>query len=108
MLSCRPGAIITNLGMGRDVPDGSMKLRDRKLNVDWYSRASRPYFLGVRDTMRRFAGKLEAWLWDTPLWWLSQYITAHPLGGCPTGRTDTEGVVDPYGKVFKFDRLYVA
>ena len=96
------------LGMGRDVPDGSMELRDEKLNIDWHSRASYPYFRGVRDTMRGLAEKLEARLWDTPLWWLSRFITVHPLGGCPMGRDETEGVVDSYGKVFKFDRLYVA
>jgi len=104
----RSASLLPFLGMGRDVPGGGMELRDGKLNVDWHSRASRPYFLGVRDTMRGLAEKLEARIWDTPLWWLSRYITVHPLGGCSMGETDTEGVVDPYGKVFNYDRLYVA
>jgi cholesterol oxidase len=96
------------LGMGRDVPDGTVELRDRKLNIDWHSKQSRPYFLGVRNTMREIAGKLEARLWNTPLWLLSRYITVHPLGGCPMGGDDTEGVVNTYGKVHNYERLYVA
>jgi cholesterol oxidase len=101
-------SLLPMLGMGRDVPDGKMELRDGKLNIDWHSKASRPYFLGVRETMRDLAGRLEARLWSTPLWWLSRFITVHPLGGCPMGLDDTEGVVDSYGKVFNYDRLYVA
>jgi cholesterol oxidase len=104
----RSASLLPFLGMGRDVPDGGMELRDGKLNVDWRSKASRPYFLGVRDAMRGLAEKLEARIWDTPLWWLSRYITVHPLGGCSMGETDSEGVVDPYGKVFNYDRMYVA
>jgi cholesterol oxidase len=32
----------------------------------------------------------------------------HPLGGCPMGRNEKEGVVDPYGEVFGYPGLYVA
>lgn len=96
------------LGMGRDVPDGNMELRDGRLNIDWRSKQSRPYFLGVRTTMREIARKWEAWLLNTPLWLLSRYITVHPLGGCPMGEDDTEGVVNTYGKVHNYERLYVA
>ena len=96
------------LGMGRDVPDGNVLLRAGKLNVDWRSKQSRPYFLGVRNTMRQIARKWEARLLNTPLWWLSRYITVHPLGGCPMGEDDIEGVVDTCGKVHNYERLYVA
>jgi cholesterol oxidase len=105
-------SLLPLLGIGRDVSDGSMELRDGKLNIDWQSKESYPYFLEIRNTMRSLAGKLEAHLWDIPFWWLSRwlsrYITVHPLGGCPMGRNDTEGVVNSYGKVFNYDRLYVA
>jgi cholesterol oxidase len=32
----------------------------------------------------------------------------HPLGGCPMGRNEREGVVDSYGEVFNHPGLYVA
>ena len=35
-------------------------------------------------------------------------ITVHPLGGARMGRSDEEGVVDPYGRVFNLPGLHVA
>jgi cholesterol oxidase len=35
-------------------------------------------------------------------------ITVHPLGGCPMGQHDAEGVVDSRGRVFNYPGLYVA
>jgi cholesterol oxidase len=35
-------------------------------------------------------------------------ITVHPLGGCPMGRSASEGVVDASGNVFGYPGLYVA
>ncbi|MCA1715943.1 MAG: GMC family oxidoreductase [Actinobacteria bacterium] len=96
------------LGMGRDIPDGNMRLRKDKLDVDWRIGTSRPYFERVRKTMRDIAGSLEADFRDNPTWYLSRLITVHPLGGCPMGRNEREGVVDPYGEVFNYPGLYVA
>ncbi len=96
------------LGMGRDIPDGNMRLRKDKLDVDWRIGTSRPYFERVRKTMRDIAGSLEADFRDNPTWYLSRVITVHPLGGCPMGRNEREGVVDPYGEVFNYPGLYVA
>ena len=39
---------------------------------------------------------------------LSRVITVQPLGGCPMGRNEHEGVVDSYGQVFNYPGLYVA
>ncbi len=46
----------------------------------------------------------------TPPTWslLRNLITPHPLGGCPMGSTDAEGVVDHAGAVFHYPGLYVA
>ena len=45
--------ILPLLGMGRDVPDGRMRLADDRLEVDWSKGgASRPYFERIRDRMR--------------------------------------------------------
>ena len=95
------------LGMGRDVPDGVLRLRGGHLDVDWTTTTSRDYFEGVRNTMRRIAGDLGADFQDNPLWWRRRVVTVHPLGGAPMGRHAGEGVCDPNGEVFGFPGLYV-
>jgi cholesterol oxidase len=35
-------------------------------------------------------------------------ITVHPLGGCPMGRDEREGVVDSYGQVFGYPGFVIA
>ncbi|MDQ3966509.1 MAG: GMC family oxidoreductase [Actinomycetota bacterium] len=100
--------VLPLLGMGRDIPDGNMKLRGSKLDVDWRKRKSGPYFDRVRDTSRRIARELGASFRDNPIWYLNRVVTVHPLGGCPMGRDEREGVVDPYGEVFNYPGLYVA
>lgn len=97
------------LGMGRDVPDGTMALRDgRYLDVDWDMETSRDYFAEVRGTMREISDELNAKFVDNPTFRLSRVITVHPLGGCPMGTKITDGVVDSYGEVFGYKGLYVA
>ncbi len=41
--------------MGRDVPDGNMRLREGWLDVNWTTRTSLPYFRRVRDEMAGLA-----------------------------------------------------
>jgi cholesterol oxidase len=101
--------VLPLLGMGRDVPDGRMFLREGLLDLDWSKDgASGPYFDRVRETMRGLVAALGGKFVDNPIWWLSKVITVHPLGGCPMGRTPQEGVVDAYGEVFGHPGLYVA
>ncbi|GAA1270077.1 hypothetical protein GCM10009665_68070 [Kitasatospora nipponensis] len=95
------------LGMGRDVPDGRMRLRDGYLDVDWTSQTSIRYFERVRSTMRELAGELGAEFVDNPLWWTRRVITVHPLGGAPMGRHSAEGVCDSFGEVFGLPGLHV-
>ncbi|WP_051858123.1 GMC oxidoreductase [Streptomyces cellulosae] len=96
------------LGMGRDVPDGRMRLRRGQLDVDWTTRTSRAYFERVRSTMRDIAGALGGDFLDNPLWWWgNRVITVHPLGGSPMGRHPGEGVCDDIGEVFGFPGLHV-
>ncbi len=97
------------LGMGRDVADGQMHLREGKLDIDWRIDRSAPYFRRVRGEMERFAKALGATFADNPMWHVGRrVVTVHPLGGCPMGRDQREGVVDAYGKVFGYPGLYVA
>jgi cholesterol oxidase len=94
--------------MGRDIPDGTMRLQQGRLAVDWRKRGSDAYFARVRETSRRIAEELGARFVDNPLWHLGRTITVHSLGGCPMGRDEREGVVDPSGEVFGYPGLYVA
>ncbi|MEW9529717.1 GMC oxidoreductase [Microbispora sp. NPDC049125] len=102
------GSSLPLLGMGRDVPDGTLRLRDDRLDVDWDARTSQQYFDGLRATMRRIAHVLGAEYADTPSWLGKRVMTVHPLGGAPMGRHPGEGVCDPYGEVFGFPGLYIA
>jgi len=95
------------LGMGRDVPDGRIRLRDGELDVDWTSATSMSYFAAMRDTMRAVSDALLATFHDNPLWWTRRVVTVHPLGGSPMGRHIHEGVVDSYGEAFGHPGLFV-
>ena len=97
------------LGMGRDVPDGRMFLRNGRLDIDWTRKASEPYFERVRTRLaRRRRARSAARFADNPLWFLRRVITVHPLGGAPMGRHRDEGVVDAYGNVFGHPGLHIA
>ncbi len=100
--------VLPLLAMGRDVPDGRMRLYRGRLHVDWTKRRSGPYFDRVRETSKRIAHELGARFVDDPISYIGRLITVHPLGGCPMGRHEKEGVVDSYGEVFGYPGLYVA
>jgi cholesterol oxidase len=95
--------------MGRDTPDGNMTLtEDGYLDVDWNKRSSTPFFEDLRRTARAVADTLDAKFVDNPSWHLSRLVTVHPLGGCPMGRDEREGVVDSYGRVFGHPGFVIA
>ena len=107
--------VLPLLAMGRDVPDGTMTLRGGKLDINWNRRRSGPYLDRVRETSRRMAEALGARFVHDPLRSLgriftdlNRLITVHPLGGCPMGRSEDDGVVNSYGEVFNYPGLYVA
>jgi cholesterol oxidase len=96
------------LSMGRDVPDGRMRLRRGEIDIEWKRKKSGPYFERVRKTSRDMTRTLGGRFVDNPIWFLNRVITVHPLGGCPMGRTSGEGVVDSSGQVFGYPGLYIA
>jgi cholesterol oxidase len=96
------------LGMGRDVPDGRLGLRNGRLDVRWNAETSEAYFNRLRATMRRVAHVLGATYADNPIWFRKRIVTVHPLGGAPMGRNPGEGVCDPWGEVHGFPGLYIA
>lgn len=95
--------------MGRDVPDGRMTLTDDNLlDVDWNKRRSNPTFEDVRRTGRDIASVLDGTFKDNPPWHVGRVVTVHPLGGCPMGRNEREGVVDSHGQVFGYPGFVIA
>jgi cholesterol oxidase len=97
------------LMMGRDVPDGQMSLVGDRLELDWSKDGgSKAYFERAREVARGLADELGSSFLDNPIWLLNRVITVHPLGGVRMGRSDAEGVVDPYGRVFNLPGLHVA
>jgi cholesterol oxidase len=96
------------LGMGRDVPDGVMSLRDGYLAIDWTTRTSRRYFERVHDAMADMSHALGGRLTDHLLTRMGRVITVHPVGGCPMGTTRDDGVVDSYGRAFGYPDLVIA
>ena len=95
--------------MGRDIPDGTMRLtKDGYLDADWTTRKSNVFFNGVRKTGRDVSHVLGADFLDNLPWYVARSTTVHPLGGCPMGRDEREGVVDPYGRVFNYPGLVIA
>lgn len=95
------------LGMGRDIPDGVMRIKRGQLDIDWTTATSKSYFERVRHTMQAMGAELGGEVRDNPLWWLKRVITVHPLGGCPMGRDKSVGVVDQWGEAFDHPGLHV-
>lgn len=95
------------LGMGRDIPDGVLTLRDGRLAISWTMATSKEYFTRVRATMEAIAQDLDGDFIDNPLWWAKRVITVHPIGGAPSGRHPGEAVCDSYGEVFGYPGLFV-
>jgi cholesterol oxidase len=96
------------LGMGRDVPDGVLRLRGGMLDIDWSAETSTVHFERLRVTMRRIAHVLGAAPSDQPIRFRKEVLTIHPSGGAPIGGHPGEGVCDPYGEVYGFPGLYIA
>ncbi|MFJ5829152.1 GMC oxidoreductase [Streptomyces sp. NPDC093089] len=96
------------LGMGRDVPNGRMFLRDGHLDLDWKLAASDQYFDQMNETMERASRSLGGCYAANPLWLLNRLITVHPVGGAPMGHTAREGVVDSFGRVYGYPGLSIA
>jgi cholesterol oxidase len=96
------------LGMGRDVPDGRLRMtRGGKMTLQWSPRASAAYFRRLRRAMEDVAEAMEGRLMHFPMAYLGHVITVHPLGGCPMARHRDEGVVDANGEVFGYPGLHV-
>ncbi len=96
------------LAMGRDLPDGRLRLRDGELECTWSLEPSRAQY----DEIDRVAGAVSTALGGRyvggRLLDKLRTMTVHPLGGAPMGESWTEGVVDSHGEVFGHRGLFVA
>jgi cholesterol oxidase len=95
------------LAMGRDIPDGVMKLKNGDLDLAWTTHTSEAYFDRVQETISAIASALGGRLLNTPLWLFKRVITVHSLGGCPMADSDRDGVIDADGEVFHYPGLFV-
>lgn len=96
------------LGMGRDRSDGEITLReDNQAIIKWKLEKSELHYSRLRKEMKTIAKKVGGIFMDNPLTHLDKVIAVHPLGGCPMGNNEKEGFVNPQGKVFGHEGLYV-
>jgi cholesterol oxidase len=94
------------LAMGRDCPDGLLRLRDGLLDLD-SGPGSAAYYRGVEAQLQRLAAALGARYRPGLTALLSRVITVHPLGGAAMADSPREGVVDSHGEVFGHPGLFV-
>lgn len=106
----RSGRAMPVLVMGRDVPTGRLTLKRGVLDCSWSVKGSRDYYDRVAKELKSLAQAMGATYEENPdyRWNFQQVLTAHPLGGCPMGKTEAEGVVDTWGRVFGYPGMYVA
>lgn len=91
------------LGMGMDVPNGTLYLNRRRgidmLDSTWSQHQSAAYFDTMVSRMVRLAADLRGGFMVNPTYRLRRVVTVHPLGGCPADTDVTDGVVDGFGRV---------
>lgn len=97
------------LGMGTDTGDGRLRLHRSRLVIDWHPRRNKALYRQIEALMTKVSTGAGGSFVTSPLWrWpFRKALTAHPLGGCPIGADETEGVVDDRGEVFGYPGLYV-
>jgi len=98
------------LCIGRDAADGRMRLTRvfKRFDVRFDRARSAGLFDRMRETVTdlcRAAGATAFFALDAGP--LGNYVTVHPLGGCPMSDDPATGVVDDAGKVHGYEGLYV-
>ncbi len=101
-------AMMPLLAMGRDIPDGELRLENGELELDWSPEPSRAYYDGVRGSLRELAKALRGDFDADALDRFSRAVTVHPVGGCAMAADRSHGVVDPWGRVHGHPGLWVA
>jgi cholesterol oxidase len=94
------------LSLGREVPAGRLRLRGRRLDLDWRKDESAALYERAEAAARRMTTALGGRYAD-PLRVLRP-ITVHPLGGCAMSADPMHGVVDVNGEVHGVPNLSIA
>jgi cholesterol oxidase len=94
------------LSIGREVPSGRLRLRGKRLDLDWRKDESAALYERTEAAARRMAKALGGHYAD-PLR-LLRPITVHPLGGCAMSPDRDSGVVDSWGRVHGVPNLSIA
>jgi cholesterol oxidase len=98
---------------GRDEPVGKFKVErfffglfgDYVLRLNWSTSGARKVLDGIQEIHRLLAAKTGGKiLLQNP----NAFITPHPLGGVPLGKTADSAVVNHLGECFGYRNLYVA
>ncbi len=84
--------------------------------IRWPAAGAQPLFARQNSLALEHATALGSTFVENPLWGFTPFrtlVTAHPLGGCPMGESDADGLVNDRGRVFDaggnpHDGLYVA
>jgi cholesterol oxidase len=104
------------LGEGVDAGDGELRIGRaplapwrKELRLTWDVTRSRHVIEEIIATQRRLS-EATGGRFRVPLSWrlLRQLATVHPLGGCATGSSAADAVVDHRGEVFGHPNLFVA
>ncbi|WPB75200.1 alpha/beta fold hydrolase [Archangium violaceum] len=83
--------------------NGTMKLEEDRLRIDWPGVGSRPIFEKVDKRLVQTTQALRGIYTRAPLWnelLGKDLITVHPLGGCNMADSAEQGVVNHENKVF--------
>jgi cholesterol oxidase len=94
---------------GKDAADGTLRLKDGELYLDWPVDDSREIIEAIYETHKKLARATWGIVLPPFTWTMfKSLITPHPLGGCNMGPDAGRGVVDHRGAVFGYRGLYVA
>jgi len=92
--------------MGQDDASGQIFLDHDQIQVDWDANrpiADHPVFQKIESLQKAIAEAMGGRYVPSPLWQglaNRKLICVHPLGGCPIGQDNSNGVVDEFGRVF--------
>ncbi len=87
-----------------DDASGVFRLRNNGLDLDWpHPIAKHPVFEKLEALLRDFSEAMGGRYVPFPMWRGMadrKLVVLHPLGGCPVGATNSDGVIDEFGRIF--------
>ena len=102
MLKKKLGRTYFIYGMGADSGSGSIRLRGRRLQVD-YDQAREPVYEEIRSAFGVMAEET-----GRKTWAIGKPMSMHPWGGACLGPDSERGVVDHRGEVYGNPGLFIA